>query len=176
MNILILSPLFPPDTGAPAPYVKTLASKLTDQKTSILIYGYLPETVPNVEIISIDKRSLLLLRLFKYTKALFQQAKIADLVIVNNGPSVELPFFFVSMIKKISFVYLESDALASKNKKFIYRLTSSLLKKRSVLNLNLTDTTLYLPDEVLPFKETDVDKQQKQKIWWTNHLENLKKI
>lgn len=167
MNILILSPLFPPDIGDPAPYVKNLSKRLSENHTvSILLYGYLPEGVP-AKVHCVDKRKPQVLRLFSYTKKLFALAKRTDLIIINNGPSTELPVFLFSLLYSKPLIYCESDHLASKNSASLKKLLSNQIKKRSKKHIILPETGEYITPEILPF--TEKSQTSEYKTWWAKH-------
>jgi hypothetical protein len=174
MKILILSPLFPPDTGAPASYVKELAQRLTEKhETTLLVYGYLPEEVRGSNILSVDKRAILPRRLFSFTRVLLRQGA-HDLLLVNNAPSVELPLFLVSYVKKISFVLINSDPIAtSASERGLYRLLHTELKKRAKKVVVLEDETEYKKAEVLPFVEFDAAREARRQSWWSTHTNDL---
>lgn len=177
MKILILSPLFPPDVGAPAPYAKELMSRLKAHSVSALIYGYLPESVDGVSIAAIDKRTWLVRRLVTYTKALAQASKEADLIVVNNAPSVELPVFLVSLFRKNTIVLCESDPLALKaSKKGFYKLLHTLIIRRAKKIIILPEETVYLTPERLPFTNVADLASVAQNEWWDTHLLELTTI
>jgi glycosyltransferase involved in cell wall biosynthesis len=113
MRILIVTPLFPPDTPAAATYTKELARRLSKKhEVTVLLYGYLPETIPGVQLINIDKRRAAPLRLWSFMQRLTGQSALADIVIIQNGPSVELPCFFSLRFKRKPVILMESDAAA----------------------------------------------------------------
>ena len=67
MRILLITPLYPPDIAGTAPYVKELAERLASAHTvTILTYGHIPELVPNVIIHTVEKSSLLPLRIIRF--------------------------------------------------------------------------------------------------------------
>ncbi|MEN9920428.1 MAG: hypothetical protein RL538_321 [Candidatus Parcubacteria bacterium] len=176
MKILILSPLFPPDTGAPAPYTKELATRLgAAHEVKLLIYGYLPEGVENVPITAIDKRSTLLLRLIRFTKTLFAMSRECELIIVQNAPSIELPAFLISRIKKTPMLLIKSDPLAEeRSKRGIYRLLHTLLSTRCDKTLTLPNASLYQKAELLPFTEFDTQTEAMREAWWKQHVAEIK--
>ena len=174
MKILILSPLFPPDTGAPADYTKELATRLgAAHETSLLVYGYLPEAVSGVSVDSIDKRTFLLVRLFSYTRALIQQ-RTQDIVLVNNGPSIEVPFLFLFLITRASYVLVESDPIARKGaKRGLYKIIHTFLKKHARNVVVLEDIEVYKKAEVLPFIEFNEVQESRRHTWWDTHINHL---
>jgi hypothetical protein len=174
MKILILSPLFPPDTGAPADYVKELTQRLTvEHETTVLMYGYLPEAVPGSTLLPIDKRVILPWRLFSFTKTLLAKQG-HELLLVNNAPSIELPLLVASFVKNISFVLIESDPIARHaSERGLYKLLHTTLTKRAKKVVVLEDETTYKKAEVLPFVEFDMARESRRQTWWNAHTNHL---
>lgn len=175
MKILILSPLFPPDVGDPANYCKELATRLTGHDVTLLIYGYLPESVTGVTIATIDKRHFLPKRLFEYTKRLQREIKGADLIIVNNGPSIELPALLVSLTKAKSMVLCESDSLASSLAitSRSYKLIHRLFLRHCNRVITLPSQSVYQKPEVLPFVSAARAELEEREVWWAQHIKEL---
>ena len=110
MRILIVTPLYPPDTAGHAPYVKELAKRLSSKhEICILIYGYIPEHVSGATIVTIQKKLFAPLRLFQYTYTLWKLSSTADVVYVQNGASVELPTLVVSLLSGTRFILRLAD-------------------------------------------------------------------
>lgn len=113
MRILIVSALYPPDIAEPAPYVKELARRLAgDHTITVLAYNHIPEQVGGVHIVTVPKNAPLPIRLFRFFRALYTLVRDADVVYAQNGPSVELPFFFVSLLRRAKIILYLSDATA----------------------------------------------------------------
>lgn len=173
MKILILSPLFPPDTGAPASYVKELATRLEPHHTvTIHIYGYLPEHVHGVTIVSTDKRTSLPHRLFLFTRTLFSHREKFDLILVNNAPSVELPFLFFWLVTRVPYVLIESDPLAKKNMNGLYKCIHSLTTRYARYTLAVEKDS-YQKAELLPFTSFDTVREEARSVWWDTHIKKL---
>ncbi len=174
MNILILSPLFPPDTGTPASYVKELADRLGKRhEVTLHIYGYLPEEVMGVPILATDKRKSLLFRLLSFTRTLFSHKRQFDLILVNNAPSIELPFLFFSLLRKTPYVLLESDPLAKKKStRGFYKILHRFISKHAKYIIE-PDEASYQKDEWLPFTDFDTAKEERRNTWWDTHLTSL---
>lgn len=177
MKILILSPLFPPDVGEPASYVKELTRQLEGHTVEALIYGYLPESVPTVRITAVDKRSWLLKRLFTYTRALFKAQARAEIIILNNAPSIELPLLFVSLFSKKRIILCESDPRASKAAQSgFYKTLHAQVKKRCVKVITLPEQAVYNAPETLPFSAPNTTFLQARALWWSAHIKELTTI
>lgn len=118
MKILVLTPLFPPDTAPLAEYVKTLAKELAPTNDlTILHYGTLPEAVPGVKFISIEKRSFAPLRIIRFTRTLMKIRTHFDVIYAQNGPSVEIALLFLSFFTRQRYFLRIGDeaALSSSN-------------------------------------------------------------
>ena len=175
MKILILSPLFPPDTAPSAQYVKELAARLTNHEVTVLLYGHLPEAVPNVQYVCVDKRSSKFMLIFKSVFALIKNGKQSDLIIVNNGPSAELPAWLCSFFVFTPMTLCISDTLAAKASRHgLNSLIHKLCAKRMTSIVTLpSDRKIYLPKEILPFETLDSFAEAEQSLWWENHIKNI---
>ena len=99
VKIVLATPLFPPEIGGPATYVKELAERLRDTHAiTIVAYASTAEKVPGTRLITISKRRLLPLRLLKFTYELFKAASDADVLYVQNAVAAGLPAIFVKML------------------------------------------------------------------------------
>jgi len=178
MKLLILTPLFPPDIGAPASYVKTLLSQLTEHEVTLLLYGYLPEAAGKTNMIVLDKRQPRALLLIKSFFTLLKVGRKVDLIIINNGPSTELPAWAVSFFLNTPMILCQSDPLAIKtSSQGIYSLIHSLCTKRIRKNHILPeDEHQYLKAEKLPFTSFDTDAETKRQLWWKQHVLELTNI
>ena len=178
MKILIVTPLFPPDTGAPAPYTKQLLKHLNESGYSITLitYGKLPENAPYEKIIVLNKRWPKLFLLLASVFYVLREAKDNERIIVNNGPSSELPVLLASMFVFSPIILCLSDPIAKiRTRTGFYSLIHRLLTKRSAKIVDLPDEKKYLKPEKLPFNnESDRQKIIKeQTMWWREHISNL---
>lgn len=173
MKIVIATPLYPPDTAEPAPYVKTLASKLTEgHEVVVVLYGRLPEVVPQVRYVCIDKRPPLPLRLLRYTMTLIIESRHADVLYVENGTSTELPAIIVSFVSRVPIIFHIGD-----------RFAHSLLTKHSVrtylerfLRHRAFETLEEMPEprpEILPFTTYPKAAFVAYDAAWAAHLARL---
>ena len=177
MQLLLLAPLFPPDTGDPAEYAKELCARLRGHTLTALIYGHLPELVSDVQLVTIDKRQWLPKRLFSYTLALYKNAKATGVIIVNNAPSTELPMLLVSFFLPVKIILCESDPLAQKSATAgFYRFFHTALVKRCTKVIVLPPMQLYKRAEVLPFSEQDKTQAEQRETWWQAHVTELTTI
>lgn len=101
MNIIIATPLYPPEIPDPAPYAKTLAEKLSqNHKVTVVAYTHIPEPTKGVAVISVQKNHKLPARLFSYTKALYKESEDADVIYSQNAVASGLPAYIVSVLRK----------------------------------------------------------------------------
>ncbi len=171
MRITIIASLFPPDIGSPAPYVKNLIKKLPHQQVTLILYGHLPEDVPNISYTKIDKRNSKIILFILAIKEIIKASKNSDIIFVNNGPSTELPILICSFFTNKPIVLCISDPLALKASfSGLYGLLHKLCLKRMTGIIKLPeDSKLYLPIEKLPFIEIDSNLEIAQKKWWKEH-------
>ena len=174
MKILILSPLFPPDTGAPAAYVKELAQRLKEHhEPALLVYGYLPEAIEGVSVHSVDKRRFLPFRLLAFAGAIVRQHAY-DVAFINNAPSIELPFLLVSLFRRTPYVLIESDPIAYKAaERGLYKLLHEIVKNRAQKVIVLEGEASYKKAEVLPFEEFNATSEARRQTWWQSHCNSL---
>ncbi len=113
MRILLVTPLYPPDIAGPAPYVKELATRLAEAHTvTTLAYNHIPEVVSGVGIVTVEKRLPALVRISIFAWKLSMLQKNTDVVYVQNGPSVEVPFAFASFFSRVPCVLRLGDMVA----------------------------------------------------------------
>ena len=176
MKILIATPFYPPETEHMAAYCKELAMTLAERyEVSVVAYARLPEKTKGVRIFSVNKSLPIFLRLAQFTVFLFREARKADAVYVENGPSVELPMLMVSVCTgKTFFLHIadvSADARISDN--FFLRKMHLFLKKRA--RSVIKDTPLSCP-EILPFRPIPVSEQTAYRASWEAHIKKLIKL
>lgn len=176
MRIVIATPLYPPEIAEPAPYIKELAKRLArSHDVAIVAYTRLPEKVPGVKIIAIDKRRPLLLRLFAYFRALRHAAKRADVIYAENGAAIELPAGLVSLFGKQSLVMHIGDSAAHERAQTNFKLRSIERFAHSRAREIIADSPLPKP-EILPLEPSPVDKLAAYERSWSAHLDKLEEI
>ena len=175
MHIVLVTPLYPPDIADPAPYVKELAQRLSGHQVTIVTYGRLPEAVPGVRILSVDKSQNILLRLIRCTVALLGTARGADIIYVQNGPSIELPALVAALFTRTPLVYGLTDMTAHEyaQRHFFRRTLERLLLVRA------SGVVTELPSrrpEILPLEPYPSDAVALYEAAWKDHCEGLKTI
>jgi glycosyltransferase involved in cell wall biosynthesis len=174
MKILLTTPLFPPDIGGAAPYMKELAKRLAEQKheVTVLTYGCLPEKVSGVSFICVNKKYPLLVRLFLYTFALLKMARKNNLVYAQNGSSVELPIGLIKMFLRIPLVMHIGDKAAhehAKKHEFVLSIEHLAFKRAEKI---IADSPERRP-EILPFKPYPKEAFDKYEKSWKEHMDML---
>lgn len=173
MKIALATSLYPPDIAPVASYVKALASRLSKtHEVTVITYGHVPEKVPGVRIVAIEKRHLIPLRLFLYTFALWRESLRAHLIFMQNGASVELPALIVSFLTRTPIFFRFGDTAAHEwaHKNTFRRLIENFALKRS--RLITLDDPLPRP-EILPFDPPPVAALAAHKSSWEKHTHVL---
>jgi len=176
MHIVIATPLYPPDVAPSASYAKEVATRLSKRhKVTVLTYGRLPEEISGVDIIAINKKQPLLFRLLEFTKQIQKHIKKADLLYVQNGPSVELPVLFATAIsnKKTLFHISDKAAHIQAQRNAFSSFLFSLLSKRAVSVLNNSPEP---KPEILPFEPASKESVAMYEKSWDDHLKELEKV
>lgn len=102
MRLLIVTPLYPPDTGRLAVYLKQLAARWSeDSPVRILTYGEFPEALPNVQVTCVSKRLPLFMRVIAFTFRAWREAGQADVLYLADGASVGFPSILVAQLRGI---------------------------------------------------------------------------
>ncbi len=199
MKILVVTPLYPPDIVESASYVKELASRLKETYTvTVLAYNHIPETIPHVRIVSIEKNILLPIRLIKFTYTLLKLLRDTDIVYVQNGPSVELPVFIATLLTRKRFVMRLGDttalhhAVTNRLYKFLLRMTLyraehivthtvSSVHANQLIPLSLKQrvhnvTFSEIRPEILPFAPYPDEALTQYETSWKKHITELTHI
>lgn len=174
MNAIMLTPLFPPDTNESAQYAKLVATKLQNPSLSVIAYGRLPETVPGVDIVSIDKSGLKLATVYRCLTAL--TAAQPDTILLHNGPSTDFPALLYKIFHPaVRIVYIESDPQAVTYRTgWLTQWINTQIKNRAIHTVTLPEETAqYLPAEILPFSHTDTTQERQLSAWWEQHIATL---
>lgn len=173
MRICIAAPLFPPEIGGAALYVKELGRRLAAVYTvTIVAYGHLPEKASGVRIIPIEKRTPLPLRLFVFTLSLWRAAKDSDVLYVENGASTELPAAIVQVFtgKKIILHLGDSSAHRDARQNPLRRGIERFVRARAVA---VVENSPHMRPEVLPFGPRPENEMAAYEISWREHLAKL---
>ena len=105
MNILVATPIYPPESGGPARYTKELSRRIAEgNDVTILAYTDSAEVFPNTKLLAVSKMLPLPVRLFKYTLLATKCAKTNDVMYVQNAMAAGLPVAIASMISGTPFI------------------------------------------------------------------------
>lgn len=100
MRILLLSPIYPPDIGGPATYAQELSERLTPEHT-LTVIAYTTNTAVSygsARLIQISKSAPLVMRLFAFFRAAYQEGKNADVIYAQNPVAAGLPAVLAGML------------------------------------------------------------------------------
>ncbi len=175
MRIVLATPLYPPDVEDLAQYVKELAQRLsTKHMITIITYGYMPEKIPNVKIITVNKHNVLPLRLIAYTASLLHETCNTDIIYAQNGPSTELPVGLVALVSNTPLIMHIGDQIAHKrisNNMFKQIIEKFAFHKAKTI---ITDSPIKLP-EIIPFEDKSLIAQNLYNISWKKHVSILER-
>lgn len=105
MKIILATPLYPPEIGGPATYIKELAERLRNKhEISIVAYANTGETIPGTKLVTVSKRRPLPIRLVEYLVTLFRESKNADVIYAQNAMAAGLPAIIVGKFRNIPVV------------------------------------------------------------------------
>ena len=105
MKIVVATPMYPPEIAEPAPYVKEVSKRLSaEHEVTIVAYASTSEKVLGVNLVTVDKRNPLPIRLLKYTYALFKASYGKDIMYVQGGTAAGLPAVIVGYLRNIPVV------------------------------------------------------------------------
>lgn len=167
MRILIATPLYPPEVAPAAAYAKELARRLAENhEVAVLAYVHLPETLPGVRVVTIEKRQPRLARLRSFRAALALEAARADAVVALNGASVELPLLFGT---RAPVIFCIADANAHARAGILERLAR--VRARAVV-ANVPSPK----PEILPFADYPVNALAAWETAWQEHIAMLEKL
>lgn len=166
--------MYPPEIAKPALYVKELAKRLKEKKHEIVVitYSNIPEKVPGVRIVAINKRLPLPIRLFLFVIALMRASLRADIIYSQNGASVELPAGLVALITRRPLIIHMIDNPARQKTasiSFLKQIESFALKHARKV---ITDIPMERP-EVLPFKPMPTTEYDAYNKSWDAHIDLL---
>ncbi len=175
MRIVIASPLYPPDIAEPARYVKELAKRLAGLNTvEVVTYGTLPELILGVTITAVSKRQPLPMRLLRYTIALFRAVRTADVIYVQNGPSVELPLSLVGLFTRTHIIFHIADTAADARTK--ENVLLKFVQRLATRKAHIVRGMPHVRPEIYPFKPRPTEAFAAYEKSWDLHLAALREI
>lgn len=131
MKIVLATPIYPPEIGGPAIYIKELCERIhKEHDVTIVAYTDVRKPFAGTKLISISKRRPLPIRLIKFFVSIWQASKETDLIYVQNAMAAGLPVALVSILRNkpyvLKFVGDEAWERASQNRKTEKRLEEFL--------------------------------------------------
>lgn len=170
MKIVLTTPLYPPEIADAALYAKELARRLApDHQIIVVTYARLPEQLPGVTVVAIDKRQPRIARLRAFRNAFVSAVRDADAVIGINGASVELPLLLATRPASVPLVFCVADTGAHARAGLLERL--AFMRATHVLS----DLPPRRP-EILPLEPAPIVELAAYEASWTAHLATLTKI
>jgi len=102
MRILIATPLYPPETSAPAPEVERIADALGEtHDVHVVAYANTPTTPQNHTLAVVKKHAALISRLIAFTATLFRESSRGDVLYAERAVAAGLPALIVSKLRGI---------------------------------------------------------------------------
>lgn len=141
---------------------------------TVIAYTTIPEKIYGVKIIKINKNLPLPIRVFLYLQKLWFAVNASDIIYSENGASVELPIYIVSLLKKKKFFIHIGDKIAyerSKNNPILRYIQNKAFRRSKKI---IKDTPLEKP-EIHPFKELPKNALANYKESWEKHIQLLLK-
>jgi len=142
MKIVLATPLYPPEIGGPATYVKELAELLShNHQVTIVAFASTSEKVEGVALYTVSKRRILPIRLLKFFFVLWREAKKADVVYAQNAVAAGLPAIFVGMLTQtpvvLKFVGDEAWERATQLRQTTHTLEDFLARNEGSLKIHI---------------------------------------
>lgn len=173
MKIVLASALYPPDIAQPAPYIKELAARLSKKHEVVVVtYGRLPEKIPGVRIVAVDKRQPLPLRLLRFFLALWSATRRTHVLYIENGPSVELPAALVVLLTRKPLIVHLGDSSAHRRAAHspLFHFLEEFTCKRAQ---KVFEELPALRPEILPLEEEPGQALAAYERSWQSHLQTI---
>ncbi|KND49407.1 MAG: hypothetical protein AB203_04405 [Parcubacteria bacterium C7867-008] len=179
MKIVLATPLYPPDVAVSATYAKELFVRLAgahpEHTFTIVTYTALPETIQRVRIVSVNKELPLPLRLLACTATLLKETRGADLLIIHNGASMELPGGIASLFSRIRVAFQITDTSAHEHaqRSKVFGMIERFVSKRA------QQIRIQLPTqrpEILPLQASPETELSAYEESWKRHVLDLDSI
>lgn len=101
MKVVIATPIYPPEIGGPATYIKELCERIRDEhEITVVAYARNGEQFPGTTLIAVSKDTPLPVRLFSFTRSLIRAAKGADIIYAQNAVAAGLPAVLAGIIRR----------------------------------------------------------------------------
>ncbi len=173
MKIVIATPLYPPEIGGGARYVKELAARLAAHHSiHVVTYAELPEHIPGVTVTSLSKMMPRILRVARFTTTLIIAARTADVLIVQNGSAAELPGLIAHLSTRtpLLFEYSDINEYRKKNRNMVRHLLDRTMQRYA--RHIFTDIPLKRP-EILPLEPYPQIALEQYEHTWKQHIARI---
>lgn len=142
MKIILATPIYPPEIGGPATYIKELVERLRDQhELTVVALSNNQNEIPGSKLLAIDKQNKLPVRLWLFFKTIYKASKDADLLYVQNAMAAGLPSVIAGKLRRkpviIKFVGDEGWERAIQHKKTTKLLQDFLENPDAGFKINL---------------------------------------
>jgi hypothetical protein len=177
MRVLILTPLFPPDVSPAAVYAKRLTMSLSAVPALIVTvvhYGQFPEKAGEATLVSVKKDTGIPQRLLSFTKRIWL-LRHHDLIIILNGPSVEVPYLLISPFSRGQHLYIKNDLSASQAQRWLLKILHILVQRRVAKTITPT-TDLLTPPFLHPLDEATKTAHAAFITSWEHHMATITKL
>ncbi len=103
MKVVIATPLYPPEQGEPATYIRQLALQLVaaGHVVTVVAYANQAEPTPGVRVVTVSKRMPLLLRLVAFAWKLLLASSGASAIYSQRALAAGVPSTFVGRLRRI---------------------------------------------------------------------------
>ncbi len=176
MRIAIATPLYPPEIAEPAPYAKELAKRLGERhEVTLIAYARLPEKVPKVRIVVVDKHRPLPLRLLSFFFSLVRVAHNVDVMYALNGSSVELPLALASLVVSRPLIIHIGDPAAherAQKNRLLRTIERFAFSRAHRVLSDMPDTR----PEIIPFEPFPKEKFAAYESSWDAHIRMLEDL
>lgn len=172
MRLTVVTPLFPPDVHDVASYHKKLVEKLVkDNQVQVTLFGHLPENVPGVLFTTIDKRTQVMVRLWRMFQTLITFQRKSDWFIVTNGPSTELPVLLLSFFTRTPILLICSDII---HQSTIYNIIHTILCRRVRATITVSGILHALTaPEIHPLITVPAEARTQYERMWQEHFADI---
>lgn len=114
MRLVLATPVYPPELGEPAAYVKELARRLAEvgHDVQLVIFANQWEEVAHVSCVAVSKKQPVVWRFFSYTMALYRASAGAGCIFAYNTVAAGLPARLVGWLRRIPvIVWIREDEI-----------------------------------------------------------------
>jgi hypothetical protein len=162
--------------GPAAFYAKEAALRLKEKHEVVVVtYGRLPEDIPGVRIVAIDKSRPLPMRMFLFGRALMQEAASADVLYLQNGSSAEFPASIAARFARLPLVAHISDTDA--HKRAHSRAAARLIERFAFSKAQaVVETMPKERPEIISFEAYPKEEMRAYEESWSAHIREIEEL